>query len=258
VNRSIKHLSILAISSFLLVACQQEENKTETKTAEKAEQKVEKKPANEEVNQSTTVKPLQSSEHDGHNHGTANAVVTGEKYAIVESQEACEKPIVIEFFAYHCPHCNDLEPAAEAWRKKNADKITFRSVPTDLGHRQYGSLLLAHHAAKRLGTLEKTQHALFNRVHNEKKLFGSAEELAQFLADQGADLEKAKVAVADQAALTESIRADFDLLNKYKISSVPQVLVNHKYMTDITIAGGHKEVFDIVDETLKLNNSCGK
>lgn len=248
---------------LLITACQQEEkpvaaqNQQEQKEAtaktaiEKTEAKVE-----------TVVESHDDSHsHHGHDHGAAPTsdtplVMTGERFKMVEPQEECSEPVVIEFYAYHCPHCKDLEPAAEAWRKKNAGKVKFISVPSDLGHQQMGSLLLVHHAAKILGVLEKTQHALFNRFHVEKKLFSSADEAAQFLADQGADLEKAKLVLADQEAMSKSINPDFELLNKYRIASVPQVLVNHQYITDITSAGGHKEVFETVDEMLKLQHNC--
>jgi thiol:disulfide interchange protein DsbA len=255
---NIKHLGIFVFSLFLLVACQQEDTTAETKPVDKVEKEAIKgTPVTDGEAAPVKSDSTQTDEH-GHQHNQAEIVTNGAKYQVVESQATCEKPVVIEFFAYHCPHCNDLEPAAEAWRKKNAGKVEFISVPTHLGHEQLGVLLLVHHAAKKLDVLEKTQHALFKRFHEEKKLFGSEEEVAEFLAAQGADIEKARIVLKDQAAISESIKADFELLNKYKITSVPQVLVNHQYMTNITIAGGHKEVFEVVDETLKLENSCNK
>jgi protein dithiol oxidoreductase (disulfide-forming) len=252
---NIKHLGILLFGILFLVACQQED--TETKSTDKVEKNSPSSAASEINKTEDTSNESPQAEHHGHSHEPAN-ILPGAKYQIVEPQATCEKPVVIEFFAYHCPHCNDLEPAAAAWRKKNEGKVEFISVPTHLGHEQLGVMLLVHHAAKKLDVLENTQHALFKRFHEEKKLFASEEEVAQFLAAQGADLEKARIVLKDQAAISESIKPDFELLNKYKISSVPQVLVNHKYMTNITIAGGHKEVFEVVDDVLKLENSCGK
>ena len=262
-NFSIRYIAILVISTFLLLACQQEE-KQEAKKVEKTEKVasvkvdvVEPESIEAKTEETTTEHKNGSNDGHGHPHLDIPPVVTGEKYRVVEPQMKCEKPVVIEFYAYHCPHCYNLEPEAEAWRKKNADKVEFITVPTHLGHERLGVLLLAHHAAKKLNILEKTQHALFKRFHEEKKLFGSQDELAQFLADQGADLEKAKQVLADQASIGKAIEADFEILNKYKITSVPQVLVNHRYMTDSKIAGGHENVFKVVDEVLQLESSCG-
>ncbi|WP_168204085.1 thiol:disulfide interchange protein DsbA/DsbL [Aliikangiella coralliicola] len=263
----MKHFSIvklfIVISVLILASCQAEESKdasgSETSQSKAAATKEQPKQADATPKVAEAEKP-QADHHghahsgDGHEHQAK--VQPGEKYQKVEPQFECSEPVVVEFFAYHCPHCNDLEPAAEAWRKQNADKVKFVSIPTTLGHQQLGSMVLVHHAAKMLGVLEKTQPALFERFHKEKKLFASPEEAAEFLAAQGADKAKALETLQNQDALTKSIEADFELLQKYKISSVPQVLVNHQYMTNITAAGGHDEVFKVVDETLKLENGC--
>ena len=260
---------------FLLVGCQGEEATTDSenkqtesnaKTEEVAKTTSDKKPAPEqELPKKAEQKEADQKQHssgDGHSeHSHAAPIPPGQKYQVVDQNFECEAPVVIEFFAYHCPHCYNLEPAAEKWRAKNADnggKVKFISVPTTLGHQQYGSMLLVHHAAKLLGVLDKTQHALFKRLHEEKKLFASPDEAAEFLIAQGADKDKALTILNDQKLMSDSIEQDFEYLRKYKVSSVPQVLVNHKYMTNITAAGGHDEVFNVVDELLELDHNCVK
>lgn len=41
---------------------------------------------------------------------------------------AGKKVEVIEFFMYHCPACNALEPSLAAWVKKQGDTINFRRI----------------------------------------------------------------------------------------------------------------------------------
>lgn len=238
----------IIISLLLLSACQEDQNKT-TEQAETAVETTQQKQPTE----NQAAKDQQQESHEHHDHSASS---DGSKYQTIEPQVTCEKPIVIEFFAYQCPHCYNLEPSAEAWRKKNAGKVEFRSIPTTLGHEELGSLLLVHHAAKLLGIGEKTQHALFNRFHKEKKLFASQEEAVEFLVAQGADAKKAATVLSDKEGMSKSIEADFELLKQYKISSVPFLLVNHQYTTSIDSAGGHTEVFEVVDETLQLTHSC--
>jgi len=253
----VKQLTTIFIAAFFLAACQGE--------SQEQDKPVEKAPAQQE-----TVKPAVDpsvekpasaqdedahASHDGHQHDAV--VQSGEPYEEVTPEFACESPVVIEFFAYQCPHCYSLEPAADAWRKKNAGRVKFISVPTHLGRQEFGSLLLVHHAADKLGVLDKAQHALFERVHKEKKLFGSPEEAADFLLAQGAtDRDEALAALNDQTAMAEVIEQGFQMMTKYKVTSVPRVLVNHQYMTDISRAGGQNEVFELVDELLKKDHSC--
>ncbi|WP_444996618.1 thioredoxin domain-containing protein [Aliikangiella sp. IMCC44359] len=266
----VKYFSVVLISAFLLAACQQEEKKEVAKTHDKqvaaSADLTEKQSNSEEKSEPAAESKVEekapvavANEHAGHNHDqeVGHSVKTnGEKFRVVEPQFACEAPVVIEFYAYQCPHCYNLEPYAEAWRKKNAGKVNFIAVPTHLGHQQFGSLLLVHQAAKKLGVLEKVQHALFERVHKDKKLFASADEAAEFLVAQGADKEKAVATLADEKAISAEIKKSFEMLTKYKVAHVPQILVNHQYMTDISSAGGKEELFKLVDELLLKENSC--
>ena len=43
-------------------------------------------------------------------------------------QAVGKKVEVIEFFAYHCPACNLMEPHVEAWVKKQGENINFKRV----------------------------------------------------------------------------------------------------------------------------------
>jgi len=43
-------------------------------------------------------------------------------------QESGKKVEVIEFFMYHCPVCNALEPAFEEWVRMQGDRITLRRI----------------------------------------------------------------------------------------------------------------------------------
>jgi len=244
----VKKIILIVFSLMMLAACQQDEEKQSDQTATLPEQS---ETALSEETQAEEEKAEEEHAHDHHEHQA------GPKYQTIVPQATCEKPVVIEFFAYQCPHCYNLEPSAEAWRAKNPD-IEFRSVPTTLGNNMFGSLLLVHHAAKKLGVLEKTQHAIFERVHKEQKLFGSQQEAVEFLVAQGANKEEADKALSDQAAIEKALKDDYDLLVKYQVQSVPLVIVNHQYLTSVSAAGGNNEVFEIVDETLQLESSCNK
>ena len=251
----MKYITIIITSLFFMTACQQQEDAKQAPA--EVTQEAKSTPSNKANDTADAPATSETEEAHDHNHDHAAATpVMGERYQIVEPQAECDEPVVIEFFAYQCPHCYNLEPAAEAWREKNGGKVKFRSVPWDLGRKEMGSMVLVHHAAKLLGVLDKTIPALFKRFHEEKKLFTSPEEAVEFLVAQGADPVKAKQTLEDQEAMTKSIQADYKLLGDYKIASVPQVLINHRYLTSTTAAGSTQAVFEVVDETLAKEHSC--
>jgi protein dithiol oxidoreductase (disulfide-forming) len=179
-----------------------------------------------------------------------------QRYQVIDSDEVCSEPVVIEFFAYQCPHCYKLEEFAQVWKKTNAGKVKFQPVPTHLGSQQFGSFLIVHEAAKRLGLLDKATQQLFKRIHEDKKSFASQQEAINFLVGLGATEEAVLAVIKDEEAGKKAMDENFRLLGKYKITGVPTVLVNHKYQIDVTHAGGYDKVFEVVDEVLKLPSNC--
>ncbi|MBV1908749.1 MAG: DsbA family protein [Kangiellaceae bacterium] len=231
------NLARIILLSLLITAC----NPTEEKSIE-----------------TTASKPIAVEEHN-HKHENTAAIMedSGLPYDIIESDEACESPIVIEFFAYQCPHCSTLEKFAKKWKDKNAGKVEFRAVPTHLGNQQFGSFLIVHQAAKVLGVLDKATPKLFSRIHDDQKAFASEQEAVDFLIALGVSKEDAVKTLQDQENSKNAIDDDFRLLAKYKIAGVPTILVNHRYQFDVTKAGGYEKVFEVVDQTLALPSNCG-
>lgn len=60
------------------------------------------------------------------------APVPGADYLVLATQQAVQaapgKVEVIEFFMYHCPACNALEPSLARWVKENAATVSFRRI----------------------------------------------------------------------------------------------------------------------------------
>ena len=62
---------------------------------------------------------------------SVTAPASGVEYTTLAAPQpvpAGKKVEVIEFFMYHCPHCNALEPQLEAWVKKQGENIVLKRV----------------------------------------------------------------------------------------------------------------------------------
>lgn len=239
-------LTKIAFLAIILSACQPASDDTKQSEAEaQASTKTEAK--------------TEEQSHDGHSHAqpsTEASADNGLPYDIVESDESCSEPVVIEFFAYQCPHCYSLEEHAKTWKERNAGKVKFVAIPTHLGNQQFGSFLIVHQAASVLGILDKAMPKMFSRLHEEKKAFASEDEAAEFLATLGVSKDEALTALQDQENSKNALDDNFRLLAKYKIAGVPTILVNHRYKFDVTKAGGYEKVFEVVDQTLAMPSDC--
>jgi len=258
-------LSILSLLLFT-AACSQDAADTAKDTKAQSQAVAENK-AEAEQQASTTdsqqeTAPVQEKdaaeqhnhEHSAHEH-SANPLA-GIGWQEIEPQFECDKPVVMEFFAYQCPHCYELEPYAQKWHATYQGDAEFIQIPTHLGRQEFGAYLIVHHAAKKLGLIEMATPKLFDRVHKERKLFTSEQDAVDFLVSLGADEKAAREAVMDQEAVNAAVNQDFTYMQKYKITGVPTVIVNHQYKTDVTMAGGYDKVFEQVDKMLALPSKC--
>jgi len=152
---------------------------------------------------------------------------------------------VLEFFWYACPHCYALEPTVAAWLKSKPAYITFTRVPVEWneGHR---SLARLYYALEGMGKVNDEHGEIFKEIQvNGDPLIGadpnnaaSAERVqVAFIKKLGLSEADFGKAYHDMSVETAMQRAD-QLAQRYGVSAVPTFIVNGKYVTDLTRAGG--------------------
>ncbi|HEX8604491.1 MAG TPA: thiol:disulfide interchange protein DsbA/DsbL [Pseudoduganella sp.] len=147
-----------------------------------------------------------------------------------------KKVEVIEFFMYTCPHCYALDPLLEEWVKKQGDKITFRRLhfaqsPTDpLAH--------AYVTLEAMGQTEAVHSKILRAIHGERlRIYRSDDELKQFLVKNGIDKARYEQ-LFNSFSVQTKMKQLGSLVTKYGVSSAPTLVVDGRYMTSPTIAGG--------------------
>jgi thiol:disulfide interchange protein DsbA len=162
---------------------------------------------------------------------------------------------VLEFFWYACPHCYALEPAVQTWLKSKPAYITFTRVPVEWneGHRSLAHLFYTLEA---MGKLNEVHAEVFKEIQvGGDPLIGpdpnnaAAAERVQlsFIKKLGlsdADFEKY---YHDMNVETAMQRAD-QLVQRYRITSVPMFVVNGKYVGDVTTAGGPEKLMSLIND----------
>jgi len=134
---------------------------------------------------------------------------------------------VLEFFMYTCPHCKNLDPKIQQWRKKLPDNVKFKHVPA-----MFGGVANLHaktyFALDAMGEADKVHAAFFDAIHNKRLRLRTREQIESFLADQGIDVEKFRQAFDSFAVQTEANRAAA-LMRRYGIRAVPALVVDGRY-----------------------------
>ncbi|HIG41851.1 MAG: thiol:disulfide interchange protein DsbA/DsbL [bacterium] len=173
--------------------------------------------------------------------------VEGEHYTLLENPRRIrgDKIEIMEFFSYGCIHCYNFDDDLADWVEAHEDTITFIRTPVLANElwRNYGR---AYYAMEELGMLEENHARLFREVHDGRKILGSADKLASLLASGDVSQESIATAYSSTIVNQKIARAD-SLSRRFKIATVPNVVVNGKYLVKSTREVGLARMLDVMD-----------
>jgi thiol:disulfide interchange protein DsbA len=167
---------------------------------------------------------------------------------------------VLEFFWYACPHCYDLDPLVETWRKSKPAYVTFTRVPVtwNPGDRELARLF---YTLRSLGKLDQLHVEVFKEIHvNGNPLVAADGDEAETERIQTAFAKKLGIREDDFKKAYHSFGVDGDLVKadalgqRYRIDGVPTFVINGKYVTDARLAGSHERLIALVGDLVALEH----
>ena len=172
--------------------------------------------------------------------------------AVNPSSAEAGKVEVLEFFWFGCPHCFAFEPSINEWNESKPGYVNFvREAPplnpSWLAHSQ------AFYAAQVMGVTEEIFEPLFNGIHVDRRPLRDAESIADFVGTLGIDSAEF-LSIMKSREVMLRIENSMELAIDAGIRGVPAILVNGKYMTGNSIAGGHEQVIEVINTLAEQEN----
>ena len=200
---------------------------------------------------------VSASAEDGHDHAPVANFIEGKHYhritPAVETDVEDGQVEVLELFWYGCPHCFQFESHLTSWNDTKAEYITFTRMPAVL-NRGWLPHARAYYALETMGELEKMHSIFFEAIHVQGRRLRDVESMARFLSQYDVDAEKFKSAYDSLYVETKINRSD-QLVRQYGSSSVPTVIINGKYRTSASDAGGYENVLRIINMLAEKESS---
>lgn len=161
--------------------------------------------------------------------------------------ENAAKVEVVELFWYGCPHCHQFEPQLAAWVKKLPADVEFRRIP-GIARPDWAAGAKAYYAMESLGILEKLHGAFFDAIHKQRSVKPNDEAgMIDWITKQsGMDRKKVDEAFKSFSVNTKMMRA-MQVFRASGATGVPALIVDGKYLTSSTIAGGNEEALKVTD-----------
>jgi len=178
------------------------------------------------------------------------SIVEGFEYKRIVPAQQTQAPVgkieVVELFWYGCPHCYRFEPSLKKWLKNKPADVVFIRIPAQMNpgwviHAQ------AYYTAEALGVSDKMHEKFFDAMHNKKRKLKTTDEIAALFVENGISRDKFDKVFNSFGVKTKMANAR-GMVQRYGATSVPTMIVNGKYRTDATTAGGsHKDLINVID-----------
>ncbi len=163
----------------------------------------------------------------------AHAQLTaGKDYSLVKPPQPTEsgnKIEVMEFFWYGCPHCNNLQPALEAWLKRKPADVEFKRIPA-VFQDSWIPLTKAYYTIETMGLVDKLHQEMFAALHKQRLPMRDANAIFDWAASKGVDRKKF-ADTYNSFGINGRTQRSIELTRKFDIPGTPALVVDGQYLT---------------------------
>ena len=165
--------------------------------------------------------------------------------------ESKDKIEVVELFWYGCIHCFNMDPYLDKWADNLPKDVTFKRIPA-IPRKDWIESAKAYYALETLGVVNKLHEKLFDAIHKEKSLkHNDTRALIKWITVNGKldkkDVESAFNSFSMKAKLSRS----YKIFKSAGATGVPTMIIDGKYFTSSTMAGGEQNAIDIMNFIIK-------
>ena len=157
---------------------------------------------------------------------------------------------VMELFWYGCIHCYQMDPILNEWVKKLPKDVYFKRVPA-IPRPEWAPMARAFYAMETLGVSEKLHTSIFDAVHKDKTLNPADEKAILEWVTLKSGLDRKKVEEAfNSFSMNASLNRAAQMFRAAGATGVPSLVIDGKYITSSTMAGGNNEALKITDDII--------
>lgn len=185
--------------------------------------------------------------------GVASAADKGIDYIPVipeQPTDSGKKVEVVEVFSYACPHCASLAPTIESWARKLPANVAYKRIPVSFGRPQWTVMSKAYYALEAMNEADRLHEKIFSAIHTERLNLFSEDILFNWIEKQGVNRQKFLDTYNSFAVQSKVARGDQKSM-AYGVDAVPTIIIDGKYRTSPSIAGGNATLFPLLDELIK-------
>ena len=152
---------------------------------------------------------------------------------------------VIEFFYYGCPVCYEAQEHVMRWRARAAADVSQLRIPSAASENQE-NFARTYYALEAHGQLERLHWTVYENYHFDDQRLLDEESLLAWLARNGIDAEAFR-RLRDSPEVRARVAAGRAVFDAYGVRAVPTFVIDGRFLTSARLAGGVKEMMDVVE-----------
>lgn len=166
-----------------------------------------------------------------------------------------EKVEVLEFFWFGCPHCFAFEPSINEYHENKPEHVAFvREAPALNPQWEQHSRIF--YAARSLDITDQIVAKVFDQIHLSKKRLRKPKDIGKFIESLDVGVDSGKFQKTMKSfAVDAGLRRSLQLAQQSGITGVPAIIVNGKYRTSVSMAGGHEAVIQVIERLVELEKA---
>lgn len=157
---------------------------------------------------------------------------------------------VIEFFYYGCPVCYELEPTLARWIFNAPGSVTLRRVPA-LSSDNWDNFARLFYTLEATGHLARLHWPVYDNFHFDGVKLNEEAVVGTWVSHNGIDRQKF-MSVYNSPEIQAKLAAAREMTRSYEIKGVPSIVVDGKFLTSARMAGGTRELMQLVDRLVAL------
>ena len=163
-----------------------------------------------------------------------------------------DKIEVAEIFWYGCSHCYDFEAYINKWAETKPPNVRFVRIPAIWNPlvKLHAQLYYTEEVLVRNGKITdpaQFRAAVFAEYHRRGNRMASEEAIQGVFERHGISAEDFSN-TWNSFEVAQKLRVAQDLARRYGVTSVPTIVVNGKYRTGASEAGGFAPLLEVINE----------
>ncbi|QVL44786.1 MAG: thiol:disulfide interchange protein DsbA/DsbL [Methylophilaceae bacterium] len=154
---------------------------------------------------------------------------------------------VMEIFWYGCSHCYHMEQPLHAWLKQLPDDVQFKRMP-GLPNPSWTPMAQTYFTMEALGIVDQLHNKLFEAIHKQKSLNPTDQKAALNWLTSNSGLDRKKVEdTFNSFTVSTNLKRAAQVFRSSGATGVPSLMIDGKYITSGTMAGGNTKALEVVD-----------